>query len=283
MQPSGGWSSPTRYDPDPSSALHGARQRVQDRRGDLDLAVREGLQRRPDGALDGSAPQPVDRFALRGQREERPAGIERVRPPHEEATTSEPPQESGQRGRLDAEDPGELAARGTSQALHRPFAREGRGRRPRAPRRDGDRARAHLRRYLQRTRGAEPERDMTSSMNPSRALGAFLAAACAASLLLAPRAPAADPPTQPRTEERAGMTAFKKPSDEELRKRLTREQYDVTQHEGTEPPFRNAYWNQHEPGIYVDVVSGEPLFSSLDKFDSGTGWPSFTRPLDPAD
>ncbi len=124
---------------------------------------------------------------------------------------------------------------------------------------------------------------MTSTMNPSRALGAFLAAACAASLLLAPRAPAADPPTQPRTEERAGMTAFKKPSDEELRKRLTREQYDVTQHEGTEPPFRNAYWNQHEPGIYVDVVSGEPLFSSLDKFDSGTGWPSFTRPLDPAD
>ena len=73
---------------------------------------------------------------------------------------------------------------------------------------------------------------------------------------------------------------FKKPSDDELRQRLTPEQYKVTQHEGTEAPFRNAYWDNHEPGIYVDVVSGEPLFSSLDKYDSGTGWPSFTRPLE---
>lgn len=73
---------------------------------------------------------------------------------------------------------------------------------------------------------------------------------------------------------------YTKPSDEELRRRLTREQYEVTQHEGTEPPFRNAYWDNKEPGIYVDVVTGEPLFSSLDKYDSGTGWPSFTRPLD---
>jgi methionine-R-sulfoxide reductase len=56
----------------------------------------------------------------------------------------------------------------------------------------------------------------------------------------------------------------------------------VTQHEGTERPFANAYWDNHEPGIYVDVVSGEPLFSSLDKYDSRTGWPSFTRPLEPA-
>ncbi len=77
------------------------------------------------------------------------------------------------------------------------------------------------------------------------------------------------------------MATFQKPSDEELRKRLTPEQLEVTQHEGTEPPFRNEYWNNHRPGIYVDVVSGEPLFSSLDKFDSGTGWPSFTRPLEP--
>ena len=76
------------------------------------------------------------------------------------------------------------------------------------------------------------------------------------------------------------MAAFRKPFDAELKKQLTPEQYQVTQHEGTEAPFRNAYWNNHEPGIYVDVVSGDPLFSSLDKFDSGTGWPSFTRPLE---
>ena len=74
---------------------------------------------------------------------------------------------------------------------------------------------------------------------------------------------------------------YKKPDDAELRQKLSPIQYKVTQHEGTEPPFRNEYWDNHEPGIYVDVVSGEPLFSSLDKFDSGTGWPSFTRPLVP--
>ncbi len=73
-----------------------------------------------------------------------------------------------------------------------------------------------------------------------------------------------------------------KPADAELRQRLTPEQYHVTQQAGTEPPFRNAYWDNHQPGIYVDVVSGEPLFSSTDKFDSGTGWPSFTRPIDEA-
>ena len=72
-----------------------------------------------------------------------------------------------------------------------------------------------------------------------------------------------------------------KPSDAELKKTLTPEQYAVTQHDATERPFRNAYWDNHAAGIYVDVVSGEALFSSLDKFDSGTGWPSFTRPLEP--
>jgi peptide methionine sulfoxide reductase msrA/msrB len=77
------------------------------------------------------------------------------------------------------------------------------------------------------------------------------------------------------------MTQFDKPSDAELKARLSKIQYDVTQRDGTEPAFRNEYWDNHEPGIYVDVISGEPLFSSLDKFDSGTGWPSFTRPLDP--
>ena len=73
---------------------------------------------------------------------------------------------------------------------------------------------------------------------------------------------------------------YQKPSDKELREKLTPEQYKVTQHEGTEAPFRNQYWDNHEAGIYVDIVSGEPLFSSLDKYDSGTGWPSFTRPLE---
>lgn len=74
---------------------------------------------------------------------------------------------------------------------------------------------------------------------------------------------------------------YKKPDEATLRKRLTPLQYEVTQREGTEPPFQNAYWDSKQEGIYVDVVSGEPLFSSLDKFDSGTGWPSFTRPLEP--
>src|SRR5512138_770936 len=78
------------------------------------------------------------------------------------------------------------------------------------------------------------------------------------------------------------MTDFKKPSDGDLKKQLTPLQYQVTQHEATERPFQNEFWNNHEAGIYVDVVSGEPLFSSLDKYDSGTGWPSFTKPLEPA-
>ena len=75
---------------------------------------------------------------------------------------------------------------------------------------------------------------------------------------------------------------WKKPSEEDLKKKLTPMQYQVTQKSATERAFQNEYWNNHAPGIYVDVVSGEPLFSSLDKFDSGTGWPSFTKPLDKA-
>jgi methionine-R-sulfoxide reductase len=71
-------------------------------------------------------------------------------------------------------------------------------------------------------------------------------------------------------------------SDTELRKRLTPEQYHVTRENGTEPPFRNEFWNNHRAGIYVDLISGEPLFASTDKFESGTGWPSFTKPIDKA-
>ena len=76
------------------------------------------------------------------------------------------------------------------------------------------------------------------------------------------------------------MKTYTKPSDKELRERLSPQQYEVTQHEATERPFQNEYWDHKEPGIYVDVVSGEPLFSSLDKFDAHCGWPSFTQPLE---
>lgn len=73
---------------------------------------------------------------------------------------------------------------------------------------------------------------------------------------------------------------YKKPNEEELKKKLSKEEYSITQQCNTEPPFRNKYWDHKEEGIYVDVVTGEPLFSSTDKFDSGTGWPSFTKPID---
>ena len=86
-------------------------------------------------------------------------------------------------------------------------------------------------------------------------------------------------PADISTFEPERMKDFKKPEPAQLQKKLSSEQFAVTQQCGTEPPFRNAYWDNHKPGIYVDVVSGEPLFSSLDKFDSGTGWPSFTQPV----
>ena len=76
------------------------------------------------------------------------------------------------------------------------------------------------------------------------------------------------------------MKTYTKPSDQELRDRLTSQQYEVTQHEATERPFQNEFWDHKEPGLYVDIVSGEPLFSSLDKFDAHCGWPSFTQPLE---
>jgi methionine-R-sulfoxide reductase len=112
-------------------------------------------------------------------------------------------------------------------------------------------------------------------MRPSTfAASCAVAAALLAGSSLAPfsaaRAQAAGPPVK-----------FVKPTDAELKRRLTEDQYEVTQHDATESPFYNKYWDNHAAGIYVDVVSGEPLFSSLDKFESGTGWPSFTRPLEP--
>lgn len=80
-------------------------------------------------------------------------------------------------------------------------------------------------------------------------------------------------------KDAAKAKKYVKPDEEVLRKRLNTMQYTVTQEEGTEPPFKNEYWDNKKPGIYVDIVSGEPLFSSQDKFDSGTGWPSYTKPL----
>lgn len=87
--------------------------------------------------------------------------------------------------------------------------------------------------------------------------------------------------TTPPTASVDHRGRWQRPSQEEIKRRLDPLQYRVTQEEGTEPPFRNPYWDNHAEGIYVDVVSGEPLFSSREKFDSGTGWPSFSSPLEP--
>ena len=119
-----------------------------------------------------------------------------------------------------------------------------------------------------------------SKVTLSRRLGY---AAVFAALAIAPRLVlhAQAPTTTAHHKGGHTMDNFKKPSDAELKQKLTPEQYQVTQHDATERPFNNPLWNNHEAGIYVDVVSGEPLFSSLDKFESGTGWPSFTKPLAP--
>jgi peptide methionine sulfoxide reductase msrA/msrB len=88
-------------------------------------------------------------------------------------------------------------------------------------------------------------------------------------------------PAGAQKEKVMSTKQYTKPSAAEVKSKLTPEQFEVTQACGTEPPFHNAYWDNHKPGIYVDVVTGEPLFSSTDKFDSGTGWPSFTKPVEP--
>jgi methionine-R-sulfoxide reductase len=88
-------------------------------------------------------------------------------------------------------------------------------------------------------------------------------------------------PAPAKAAPTTGIGMFVKPNDAELRRKLSPLQYEVTQHAETERPFYNEFWDNHKPGIYVDVVSGEPLFSSTDKFESGTGWPSFTKPLVP--
>ena len=91
---------------------------------------------------------------------------------------------------------------------------------------------------------------------------------------------AAEKPTAPGTPRKGDEKVYTQPSEDALKKTLTPLQYKVTRKDATEPPFRNEYWDSKKPGIYVDVVSGEPLFSSKEKFESGTGWPSFWKPLE---
>jgi peptide methionine sulfoxide reductase msrA/msrB len=109
----------------------------------------------------------------------------------------------------------------------------------------------------------------------------FLSFACSRSATTAPsnavRTATLGQPT--KETDMSSLRTFTKPADTQIKEKLTALEYEVTQHDATEPPFRNKYWDNHEAGLYVDVVSGEPLFSSSDKFDSGTGWPSFTKAL----
>lgn len=123
-------------------------------------------------------------------------------------------------------------------------------------------------------------------MQPKKIIGiaaaALLAAGIFAAIRNAGRAEPADISTN-QIYQPTNMSDFKKPDQAELKKMLTPEQFAVTQKSATEPAFHNKYWDNHKPGIYVDIVSGKPLFSSLDKFDSGCGWPSFTEPLNSTD
>jgi peptide-methionine (R)-S-oxide reductase len=136
------------------------------------------------------------------------------------------------------------------------------------------------RRTLVRRTGQLPRLPRGDKRMKSTMIALCLMAGAAAGLV-AQAAPTREGPAREATTTRGwNMSEYHKPSDAALRQKLTPEQYNVTQKEATEAPFHNAYWDNHEAGIYVDVVSGEPLFSSLDKYESGTGWPSFTKPLE---
>jgi methionine-R-sulfoxide reductase len=122
-------------------------------------------------------------------------------------------------------------------------------------------------------------------MKQVRMFGLFAVLAGFAAIAISGCSPAQSqtaPPTATAVTTQAtnsAMQDFQKPSADELKKKLTPMQFEVTQRADTEPAFRNEFWNNHKPGLYVDIVSGKPLFSSLDKFDSGCGWPSFSKPL----
>ena len=121
-------------------------------------------------------------------------------------------------------------------------------------------------------------------LNQIRTAAAMLAAALIGVAFYATHARQADDSTVSTNQYQSmDSSQFKKPDAADLKKKLTPEQFAVTQKSATEPAFDNEYWNNHEPGLYVDIVSGQPLFSSLDKFDSGCGWPSFTQPLSSTD
>lgn len=129
---------------------------------------------------------------------------------------------------------------------------------------------------------SEPTPVLISSMSRGAAVSFGVAVAVVlATAGCSPKQPqgAAAQPTISAPQTSAMVTSTK-PSRNDLKNKLTPMQFEVTQNSATEPPFRNEFWDQHKPGIYVDIVSGKPLFSSLDKFDSGCGWPSFSRPLD---
>jgi methionine-R-sulfoxide reductase len=118
-------------------------------------------------------------------------------------------------------------------------------------------------------------------MRQVRRWGSMVAIAAVAVWMTIAMASGRASPTQAQSKGSTMSSDYKKPSAEELKKKLTPEQYAVTQEAETEPAFHNKFWDEKRPGIYVDIVSGEPLFSSLEKFDSGCGWPSFKEPLNP--